>query len=467
MAFTINTVQKNKTTWDTGIHRFNALSTNGEVQLEGDNGAASPAAIYEPPHGFQSAVSIANMNIPRLKVSKIRDFDHYTTTSNPSQYESFPSTAKPQPNQLLSYRKYGLRSRLVSNFASLGIHEIYSWQAACLSQKDVLSGAQNFVYTASTGAGKSLVADVLMLKRVLDDGKKAILILPFVALVQEKTKFLRQVVDGLDMHVELRIPGAFQNDVHNHKVRVVPFFGGSKARAMLDDADIAVCTIEKANFMINSAIEEGRLGDLGIVVVDELHMVGDLRRGYSLECLVSKIRSLEQEVQIVAMSATVSSIGDVARWLQAKTHMSDYKPVPVTDYLVKGRRIYLIQDLFNNETATDMSPSPDKAIRTIEPSLERELLADKDNVVVSLAMETFNAGYGVLVFCSSRLICEKIARLIARAASLPHELPNVVLEQRREVLDSLRSLVNLEVDPTLEQTIPWGVAFHRKCSYHH
>ena len=56
-----------------------------------------------------------------------------------------------------------------------------------LARSRTLLGEKNLVYTAPTGGGKSLVADVLMLKRVLES-KKAILVLPYVALVQEKLK---------------------------------------------------------------------------------------------------------------------------------------------------------------------------------------------------------------------------------------------------------------------------------------
>jgi DNA polymerase theta len=60
-----------------------------------------------------------------------------------------------------------------------------------------LDGPENLVYTAPTGGGKSLVADVLMLKRVIQDPtKKAVLVLPYVALVQ-KLKWLRRVVEGV------------------------------------------------------------------------------------------------------------------------------------------------------------------------------------------------------------------------------------------------------------------------------
>ena len=151
----------------------------------------------------------------------------------------------------LSHPKYGLPATLVENFSSLGIKSIYPWQSSCLLGRGLLTGEKNLVYTAPTGGGKSLVADVLMLKRVVEDRtKKAILVLPYVALVQEKLKWLRKVVEGVKKNSDPMSQSSSQLPKWRKRhpsdsVRVVGFFGGSKTRATWSDVDIAVCTIEK------------------------------------------------------------------------------------------------------------------------------------------------------------------------------------------------------------------------------
>jgi DNA polymerase theta len=54
--------------------------------------------------------------------------------------------------------------------------------------------------------------------------------------------------------------------------------------------DVAVCTIERANAIVNRLIEEGRLGALSVIVLDELHLISDDARGYLLELLLAKLK---------------------------------------------------------------------------------------------------------------------------------------------------------------------------------
>jgi ATP-dependent helicase YprA (DUF1998 family) len=121
-------------------------------------------------------------------------------SSEYSQRKALALTPGPTSNPLLdlSHPEYGLSEELVRNFSTLGIRSIYPWQSECLLRSGAFKGERNLVYTAPTGGGKSLVADILMLKRVIEDPeKKAMLVLPYVALVQEKLRWLRKVVEGV------------------------------------------------------------------------------------------------------------------------------------------------------------------------------------------------------------------------------------------------------------------------------
>ncbi len=192
----------------------------------------------------------------RIEASKITTVASGTDTRQPENSRTETLEALPSLSQnallFLSHPRYGLPDILVNNLVSLGIGSVYPWQSSCLLGHGLLEGEKNLVYTAPTGGGKSLVADVLMLKRVIEDpSKKAILVLPYVALVQEKVKWLRKVVEDVRKDsVNLSQAGPQTHKWRKHQdglVRVVGFFGGSKARASWTDVDIAVCTVEKVS----------------------------------------------------------------------------------------------------------------------------------------------------------------------------------------------------------------------------
>ena len=472
-----------QTVWTTSIdivqqRQYNTKSLHGIKRLHNGIDAASPNNS-----AFQNTTNIIPaqevFKRPRLHTggkNRIEASEICTVTSGPDiSHNEQPlrhisaSYHGPSQNPLLSlsHSSYRLPQRLVNNFASLGINNIYPWQSSCLLGRGLLNGQKNLVYTAPTGGGKSLVADVLMLKRVIEDPtKKAILVLPYVALVQEKLKWLRKVTEGVEKSVSVGIHTSSQLPAwcrpHISSVRVMGFFGGSKVRASWSDVDVAVCTIEKANALVNTAIEECNISDLGVVVLDELHMINDVHRGYLMELIASKLLSLERSVQIVGMSATLTNIEVLAKWLDAKYYNTKYVPVPIEEYLVYDRSIYPVSTssaFFKTASQLNSTQllSGVSCIRVIQTSEHNELKNPLTNAVVSLAIETAKAGYGALIFCSGRQGCQSTASLVSEA--MPVLSDEKVLDQRKDVIGDLRSLP-VGLDDTLDKTVMKGVAFH-------
>ncbi|XP_076974314.1 DNA polymerase theta isoform X2 [Tamandua tetradactyla] len=343
---------------------------------------------------------------------------------------------------------WGLPQAVLEKYHSFGVQKMFDWQAECLLLGQVLEG-KNLVYSAPTSAGKTLVAELLILKRVLEMQKKALFILPFVSVAKEKKYYLQ----SLFQEVGIKVDG---------------YMGSTSPAGHFSSLDIAVCTVERANGLINRLIEEKKMDMLGMVVVDELHMLGDSHRGYLLELLLTKVCYITQKstycqadlasplsnaVQIVGMSATLPNLELVASWLNAELYHTDFRPVPLLESVKIGSSIY---------------DSSMKLVRKFQPMLQ--VKGDEDHVV-SLCYETVHDGHSVLLFCPSKKWCEKLADTIARefynlhhqaeGSVKPCEIPPVILDQKGllEVMDQLKHLPS-GLDSVLQKTVPWGVAFH-------
>ncbi|KAI1768237.1 P-loop containing nucleoside triphosphate hydrolase protein [Hypoxylon sp. FL1150] len=440
-----------------------------------DTSSSRQPATAERAVQFQRASTIGK-EPSELSASTIEavDSDSVAQTSEYSQRRAVPATPTSTDDRSLSlsFPRYGLPESLINNLKALGIKDIYPWQKQCLLGPGLLNGTRNLVYTAPTGGGKSLVADILMLKRVLEDsGSKALLVLPYVALVQEKVRWLRNIVHGLKRQhpnqdtSKKEDSSLWQKRADEDSVRVVGFFGGGKVRATWSDFDIGICTFEKANTLINNAINECTITKLRSVVLDELHMVDDDHRGYLMELIATKLLSLEHEVQIVGMSATLQNIDLLSRWLNAHTYCTFYRPVPIEEHLVHEGKVYpasstsgilkTASQLASDSSASQLQIQP---VRIVHPSPHKELKDTVLNAVVALATETAKSGFGALVFCNSHG-CEFNARLISRTLRNTCSLDPAMLEKRLDLLADLRSL-STGLDPTLAETIPSGVAFH-------
>ncbi|OAA43214.1 helicase and polymerase containing protein tebichi [Metarhizium rileyi] len=451
------------------------LSNDDSFVKPHQHGAAASATdslSYPIPH-FQKVTSLP-LAPRQLSASKIIQLDgHHATTTEYSQRRLISATplSSQDPELSLAHGTYGLPGRIVSNFASLGIKHIYPWQKNCLRGPGLMTGERNLVYCAPTGGGKSLVADLLMLKRILgESGTKALLVLPYVALVQEKVGWLRNVVQDVKI-LDGSMPegaenGPWRRRADHGTIRVVGFFGGGKIRATWEDFDIGVCTLEKANALINTAINDGSVSKLRSVVLDELHIIDDDHRGYILELIATKLLCLGQQVQLIGMSATLPNLNLLAAWLKAHSYETRYRPVPIEEHLVYDGKVFLAgpndgmghtPSQFSSQEVVAGKTTP---IRRINSSVYKEFTDSVLNAVVSLAHETACMGYGVLVFAGSRGMCESDARWISRVMPQLHELSADILDKRMDLLGDLRSL-STGVDPVLEETVLHGVAFHR------
>ncbi|XP_043519915.1 DNA polymerase theta [Frieseomelitta varia] len=351
-----------------------------------------------------------------------------------SKLNSFVSIIPTQDRCKLA--SWGLPPNILQKYEARGVITMFDWQVECLSNYKVMENNCNLVYSAPTSAGKTLVAEILMIKTVLERRKKVIFILPFVSVVREKMYY-------------------FQDLLSDSGVRVEGFMGGVVPSGGFAATHIAIATIEKANSLVNHLMEENELINLGAVIIDELHLVGDPNRGYLLELLLTKLkymtfRNENINIQLIGMSATLPNLSILAKWLEAELYKTEFRPVPLNEQCKIGKNIY------DNKLCL---------IRSLTPM--PELTMDTDDIL-HLCIETISDGHSVLIFCSTKNWCEKLAEQIAAAfCKLGRENTHLgkTLRQQLDAALISETLEQLKRSPTgldnvLKNTVSFGTAFH-------
>ncbi|XP_077272172.1 mutagen-sensitive 301 isoform X1 [Temnothorax americanus] len=310
-----------------------------------------------------------------------------------------------------------------------GISELYHWQDECL--KLAIRTKKNLIYALPTSGGKTLVAEILMFREIICNKKNAIFILPYVALVQEKVQSMAALALKLGFLIE---------EYAGTKGRYPPIKRRRKN-------SIYICTIEKALGFVNSLIETKRLAEIGIIVVDELHLLGESGgRGATLEGLLTKIMFFNDIIRVVGMSATIGNLKEIAQFLNADIYSQNFRPVKITEYVKCENDIWVV-DLTNEELLADMSTNDYKYSDNIA-------MMDPDRIG-GLIMEVI-PNDSCLIFCSSRKNCENLALLLAKV--LPKSLYNHKTNEKKILLNALKTEEGL--CPILQKTIKFGIAYH-------
>ncbi|XP_051960498.1 helicase POLQ-like [Xyrauchen texanus] len=327
---------------------------------------------------------------------------------------------------------FGLPSRVKDLICRLkGIQDLYDWQKTCLSL-DSVQQRRNLIYSLPTSGGKTLVAEILIFKELLCRMKDALLILPYISLVQEKVRGLSSFGIELDFMVE---------EYAGSKGRFPPVKRRSKN-------SLYITTIEKGHSLVNSLIEMDRLGNIGLVVVDELHMLGDGNRGAILEMTLSKILYMSKSTQIIGMSATLGNVGDLQRFLKAENYTNDFRPVELKEYVKIKDSIYEVdpkeEECFRFSRLLDIKYS--SGMQKLDP-----------DHIIALATEIIPQ-QSCLIFCPTKKNCENLAGMICKY--LNKEFRKHKETEKATLLGELKSSGNGSLCPVLQKTVPFGLAYH-------
>ncbi len=207
---------------------------------------------------------------------------------------------------------------LLESFRAAQKFDLDAYQlAAC----EVVEDGKSVLVAAPTGAGKTVVAEFAIYRAMQRTSDKVFYTAPMKALSNQKFQEL-QAEYGEDQ------VGLLTGDTNiNSHARIVVMTTEVLRNMLYADSDL--------------------LRDLAVVVMDEVHFLGDRFRGAVWE---EVIIHLPQHVRMVSLSATVSNAEEFGDWLQAvrgdtEVIVSEERPVPLDQHiLMRGKLI----DLFDS-----------------------------------------------------------------------------------------------------------------------
>ncbi|KAJ2079474.1 ATP-dependent DNA helicase MER3 [Coemansia sp. S100] len=294
-------------------------------------------------------------------------------------------------------------------------------QSACFA--DLFDSGDNLVISAPTASGKTALMEIAMCRLFRDiasrGGKKALYLAPLKSLCAEKaaewtSRYIRCKLQCTE------IVGGDANSALEETRSASQVFSQSHI----------VCTTPEKFVALAGGVTQPSvatlLGSVGLVLVDECHMVGT-NRGASLELAVSLIRANAGQARIIAVSATVGNIGDVAEWLADRNSGAakplvfgeEYRPVPLT-------KVVLGYDCTG-------------PYYQFQRNLDFRL---------SGIINTHGTGRSVLIFCPTRGAAQECARLIAQNIGQLTRQPMPV------------HLTSAFTNHLLNKCVPLGVAYH-------
>lgn len=181
-----------------------------------------------------------------------------------------------------------------------------------------LLAGKSLLVVSATATGKSLVGELAGIKNILLGRGKLLFLVPLVALANQK-------FDQMSGYSDIGLSVSIRVGVSRIKLDRM------KAQRMDLNSDIIVGTYEG----IDHVLRTGRsLGNVGTVVIDEVHMLEDRDRGHRLAGMIARLRAAAREAQFIYLSATVGNPAALAKSLDAELIEYEVRPVPIERHLI-------------------------------------------------------------------------------------------------------------------------------------
>ncbi len=262
-----------------------------------------------------------------------------------------------------------------------------------------LEDNHNYIIAIPTASGKTLLGVMAALDSLLK-GAKVVYAVPLISIQNEKLK-------------EFKKFEKFDIKVGKHP----------------SSSDLAVMVFE--SFDSITRFSWNTLGDVDLLIVDEFHMIGEYSRGPTIECALTRSHILNPGMRIIALSATIKNMNELATWLDAHVVEHVFRPVP------------LYKDVLN---------------------IEEMEVKNKNDVILQVLNHSITESSQILVFVSTRRFTESLANYISGKIkkNLPRDKKDAFERVAEKILEVPRRRGSRPTSVCLKlaECIREGVAFH-------
>jgi helicase len=211
-------------------------------------------------------------------------------------------------------------------------------QTRAVCKHGLLEG-KSLVVFAPTSSGKTFVGELATIHAV-EQRRKVFYLSPLKAIAHEKYEEFVLRYQDMGITVALSTRDYSKDD---ERIRDQQF-------------DIAILVYEKLQSLLIS--KTSLLEGVGLVVVDELQMLGDETRGAGLELLLTKVLLTNPSPQIVGLSAVLPEAASIAKWLKAQVLETDIRPVELRKGALLAQTFHYREHNAKQEGTEKLLPLP-------------------------------------------------------------------------------------------------------------
>ncbi|MGV9747788.1 DEAD/DEAH box helicase [Rhodococcus zopfii] len=296
-----------------------------------------------------------------------------------------------------------LRETFVTSLLARGRSEIDLWPSQLHVVERIFNDGRDLVVALPTSAGKTRIAELCILA-CLAQGRRAVYVTPLRALSAQTEQVLGRTFIPLGAQVSSLYGSMGVSDVDEDALRT---------------SQIVVTTPEKLDFALRS--NPTVLDDVGLIVLDEGHMIGPSEREVRYEAQVQRLlrRPDANSRRIVCLSAVFPSgaeLDDFVAWITGDDpsglHREDWRPTQQRFGLVEWRGDHARLTM----TVGEDQPFIPRYLEAQTPAGRRRKPFPSDNpeLIIATTWRLIEEGQTVLIFCPQRNSVEPYARRILK-----------------------------------------------------